>query len=78
MAGHAEPAGHTPAQPLRQKLTPGVDMTTGSLGQGASSAIGLAMAARLDGRYSFVYLATGDIFELGDIATKAASFGWHA
>ncbi|MBS4023238.1 MAG: transketolase [Dethiobacter sp.] len=40
--------------------TPGVDMTTGSLGQGISAAIGIALGNRLDGRDSFTYLVLGD------------------
>jgi transketolase len=43
-----------------RKRTPGVDMTTGSLGQGVSTAIGLALAQKLSGRTSRVYLITGD------------------
>ena len=43
-----------------KKLTPGIDMTTGSLGQGVSSAIGLALAQKLDGFSSSVFLFTGD------------------
>ena len=31
------------------KGTPGVDMSTGSLGQGISAAVGMALAAKLDG-----------------------------
>ncbi len=42
------------------KLTPGIDMTTGSLGQGVSSAIGLALAQKMDKQNSRVYLFTGD------------------
>ena len=97
--------------------TPGIDMTTGSLGQGMSTAIGVALGNRLDKRDSFVYLVLGDgeldegqvwegalfanhfkldnliafidynhqqldgftkdIMDLGDIAAKFASFGWH-
>jgi transketolase len=41
-------------------LTPGVDMTTGSLGQGASTAVGIALANRLQGRDSYTYLILGD------------------
>ena len=33
-----------------RKKTPGVDMTTGSLGQGTSTAVGLALGDRLQGR----------------------------
>jgi transketolase len=43
-----------------RKLTPGIDMTTGSLGQGVSTAMGLALAQKLDGRSSRTYLMTGD------------------
>jgi len=40
--------------------TPGVDMTTGSLGQGISTAIGLALGARLNRNGSTTYLILGD------------------
>ncbi len=40
--------------------TPGVEVCTGSLGQGLSQANGLAMAARLAGRKSRVYTVLGD------------------
>lgn len=40
--------------------TPGIDMTTGSLGQGISAAIGLALANRLDNLTAKVYLILGD------------------
>jgi transketolase len=43
-----------------RKLTPGIDMTTGSLGQGVSTAIGLALAQRMDEKTSRTYLITGD------------------
>lgn len=42
------------------KHTPGVDMSTGSLGQGISAAVGMALAARLDNRDSRVYTLLGD------------------
>ncbi len=38
----------------------GVDMSTGSLGQGLSAAVGMALAARLDGRDCRVYALMGD------------------
>lgn len=41
-------------------LTPGVDMTTGSLGQGVSLAIGMAAGCKVQGRNNRVYLITGD------------------
>jgi len=40
--------------------TVGVDMTTGSLGQGISTAIGIAMGARLNKSMSYTYLVLGD------------------
>jgi len=40
--------------------TPGVDMTTGSLGQGISTAIGIALGARLNGSGIYTYLVMGD------------------
>ena len=41
-------------------LTPGVDMSTGSLGQGLSVANGMALAGRIDGRDYYVYCLMGD------------------
>ena len=38
-----------------RKLTPGVDMTTGSLGQGVSTAVGAALGNRIDGRDNRVF-----------------------
>jgi transketolase len=40
--------------------TIGIDMTTGSLGQGASSAMGIALGNRIDGRDNYTYLILGD------------------
>jgi transketolase len=40
--------------------TPGIDMTTGSLGQGVSAAIGIALGNRLDKIDKNVYLIIGD------------------
>lgn len=40
--------------------TPGVDMSTGSLGQGLSVANGMALAGRIDGRDYYVYCVMGD------------------
>ncbi|MDR5694370.1 MAG: transketolase [Armatimonadota bacterium] len=39
---------------------PGVEMSTGSLGQGLSVGMGMALAARLDGRAYRVYVLLGD------------------
>ena len=40
--------------------TPGVDMSTGSLGQGLSVANGMALAGRLDEKDYYVYVVMGD------------------
>lgn len=39
---------------------PGVDMSTGSLGQGLSAAVGMAIAAKLQNRQNRVYAVCGD------------------
>lgn len=40
--------------------TPGIDMTTGSLGQGFSAAVGLALGSRLRGKNNYTYCIIGD------------------
>ena len=50
---------HLPSHADRLK-TPGVDVSTGSLGQGASLAAGSAFADRLDGKQNWTYLILGD------------------
>ena len=40
--------------------TPGVDMSSGSLGQGLSAAVGMALAAKMDGKDYRVYALCGD------------------
>ncbi|KEI14815.1 transketolase [Clostridium novyi B str. ATCC 27606] len=42
------------------KYVPGVDMSTGSLGQGISTAVGMAMAGKLDNKNYRVYSVLGD------------------
>ena len=39
---------------------PGIDISTGSLGQGLACAVGMAIAAKLDGKDYMVYSAVGD------------------
>jgi transketolase len=53
------PGTNFPSHCDRNK-TPGIDMTTGSLGQGASSALGIALGNRIDGRDNYTYLILGD------------------
>ena len=59
--------------------TPGVEVCTGSLGQGMSQAVGLAMAARLADRPSRVYtlLGDGEVQEgqIWEAAMSAAHYG---
>lgn len=40
--------------------TPGVDMTTGSLGQGISAAVGIALANKMKGKDCYTYCIMGD------------------
>ncbi len=54
-----QPGTKLPSHCDRNK-TPGVDMTTGSLGQGSSLACGMALGDRLMGRDSKTYLILGD------------------
>ena len=42
------------------KKTPGVDMSTGSLGQGLSAAVGMALAAKFQGKSYRTYTLLGD------------------
>ena len=42
------------------KCVPGVDMSTGSLGQGLSAAVGMALAGKMDGKEYRVYALCGD------------------
>lgn len=42
------------------KHTPGVDMSTGSLGQGVSAAVGMALAGKIDNKDYRVYTILGD------------------
>jgi transketolase len=59
------------------KAVPGVDMSTGSLGQGLSAANGMALAARLDRRPYRVYALLGDgELEEGQV-WEAAMFAAH-
>ena len=57
--------------------TPGVDMSSGSLGQGISAAVGMALAAKLDNKDFRVYTLLGD----GEIQEgqvwEAAMFAGH-
>ena len=66
MSGHAE-----------MRHVKGVDMSTGSLGQGISAAVGMALAGKADGRDYRVYALLGDgEIEEGQV-WEAAMFAAH-
>jgi len=68
LSGHAE-----------MTKVPGVDMSTGSLGQGLSAALGMALAARIDNLDYRVYAMVGDgeiqEGQIWEAAMAAAQFG---
>ena len=64
------------------KKVPGVEMSTGSLGQGFSVACGMAMAAKLDNAPWNVYALLGDgevesVMNINPIEDKFKTFGWN-
>lgn len=68
-------------QPLQghpdMRKTPGVDMSTGSLGQGLSVAAGMAWAARYQGDFYQVYCLIGDGESNEGQIWEAAQFSAH-
>lgn len=59
------------------KTIPGIDMSSGSLGQGVSAACGIALAGKLDGKDYRVYSMLGDgEIEEGQV-WEAAMFAGH-
>ena len=67
---------HLQGHPCMQHL-PGVDMSSGSLGQGISAAVGMALSGNMDGKSYHVYTLLGD----GEIQEgqvwEAAMFAGH-
>lgn len=59
------------------RLTPGIDMTTGSLGQGLSCACGAALANRVDGRQNTIFCIIGDGESDEGQIWEAAMFAGH-
>ena len=59
------------------KGTPGVDMTTGSLGLGVSAACGMALAAKIDGKDYRTYAILGDGESQEGQVWEAAMFAAH-
>lgn len=73
-AMHSYLSGHP-----ERGFIPGVDMTTGSLGQGISAAVGMALAGKMDGKRYRVYTLLGDgeldEGQVWEAAMSAAKFG---
>lgn len=60
------------------KKTPGIDMSSGSLGQGFSAACGIALAGKMDGKAYRVYAICGDgEIEEGQIWEACMFAGFH-
>ena len=59
------------------KHTPGIDMTTGSLGLGISAACGMALAAKIDGKDYRTYAIVGDGESEEGQVWEAAMFAAH-
>ena len=60
------------------KHIPGVDMSSGSLGQGVSAAVGMALAGKMDKKFYRVYTLLGDgELEEGQVWEAAMFAGFH-
>ena len=60
-----------------RRMTVGVDLTTGSLGQGMSEAVGAALGSKVKGRTNHVFVAVGDgECDEGEV-WEAAQFAAH-
>ena len=59
------------------RTVPGIDMTTGSLGQGLSAASGMALAAKKDGKNHHVFCIIGDGESNEGQNWEAAMFASH-
>lgn len=64
LSGYRKVEGHLSGH-AEMRDVPGVDMSTGSLGQGLSVAVGMAIASRLGGKKNRVFCILGD-GELGE------------
>lgn len=61
-----------------RNLTPGVDMSTGALGQGISTGMGVAMGLKADKKKNYVYIIIGDGESQEGQVWEAALFGGNA
>lgn len=71
-----QPGTIFPSHTDRSK-TPGVDLTTGSLGQGIGEAVGAALGLKAQGKNSRVYVAVGDGECDEGAVWEAAQFAVH-
>ena len=61
-----------------RNLTPGVDMTTGALGQGISTGMGVALGLKMKDKKNYVYVVIGDGESQEGQVWEAALFGGNA
>ncbi len=59
LSGFRQTSSYLEGHPSMDKV-PGVDMSTGSLGQGIAAAVGMALAGKIDKKDYRVYVALGD------------------
>ncbi|MDR0821627.1 MAG: transketolase [Oscillospiraceae bacterium] len=71
-----KPGSHLQGHPDMNK-TPGIDMSTGSLGQGFGAAAGMALAAKVNGEKWNVYTILGDGEVAEGIVWETAMFASH-
>ena len=73
-----EPLSNLPKH-VDMHVTPGIDMSTGALGQGLSIAVGMALAAKLNKKSYFIYALLGDgemaSGQIWEAAMSAPKFG---
>lgn len=71
-----KPYTHLPSH-ADMKLTTGVDMTAGSLGQGLSAAVGMAVGSKLANDGAYIYAMVGDGESQEGQIWEAAMFAAH-
>jgi len=76
LLGFRQLAGHLQGHPSRHD-TPGIEVSSGSLGQGLSVSCGMALGSRLDGVSRRVYCIMGDGEQQEGQIWEAAMFAAH-
>jgi transketolase len=74
LATFRRPGSHLQGHPSSAK-TPGIDASTGTLGLGISTAVGMALGAKLKGRSQHYYVLCGDGEQQEGQVWEAAMFG---